>query len=143
MKKTDAHKRAVDRAISGVACHLHTASDGERDVTFVIFIMYTPYDEATIDDDEPPPSTSYPYFLDKEPLENPLDLQEEEHKALAIIDHQPATMEQPLVTPLASLTPLIIEGVEYLLLQDVLEVLELLAKELYCQLITDANDDFI
>ena len=52
-------------------------------------------------------------------------------------------MEKPLVTPLASLTPLIIEGIEYLFLQDVLEVLELSAEELYCQLMRDANDDFI
>ena len=35
----------------------------------------------------------------------------------------PIAMEAPLVTPLASLTPLTIDGVEYLFLQDVLEVL--------------------
>lgn len=143
MKRTDAHKRAVDRAISGVASHLRTVSDVERDVAFAIFIIYTPYDEAAIDDDEPPPSIFYPAFLDEEPVETPLDLQEEEQEALAFIDPQPVAMEKPLVTPVAALTPLIIEGVEYLLLQDVLEVLDLSAEELYCQLVRDAGDDFI
>ena len=96
-----------------------------------------------MDDDEPPPSASYPPFLDEEPVETPLDLQEEEHQALAVIDPHPVAVEQPLVTPLASLTPLVIEAIEYLFLQDVLEVLELSAEELYCQLIRDADDDFI
>ena len=143
MKDTAAHKRAVDRAISGFASHLRSSSDVERDVAFAIFIVYSSSDEVAIDDDEPPPSTSYPAFLDEEPVETLLDLQEEERKALAVIDTQPIAMEKPLVTPLASLTPLIIEGIEYLFLQDVLEVLELSAEELYCQLMRDANDDFI
>ena len=112
MKNTDAHKRAVDRAISGVASHLRSSSDMERDVAFAIFIIYSSYDEVATDDDVPPPSTSYPAFLDEEPIETPLDLQEEEHIALAAIDPLPVAMEKPLVTPLAALTPLIIEGID-------------------------------
>ena len=116
MKNTDAHKRAVDRAISGFASHLCSSSDVERDVAFAIFIVYSSFDEVATDDDELPPSTSYPPFLDEEPVETPLGLQEEERIALGVINIQPIAMEKPLLTPLASLTPLIIEGVEYLFL---------------------------
>ena len=52
-------------------------------------------------------------------------------------------MEAPLVTPLASLTPLTIDGVEYLLLQDVLEVLEMRKEKVFSNLILDAEDFFI
>ena len=144
MKNTDARKRAVDRAISGFASHLHSSSDVEWDVTFVIFIVYSSSDEVAIDDDEPPPSTSYPAVLDEEPVETLLDLQEEERKALTVIDTQPIAMEKPLVTPLASLTPLIIEGIECLLLQECTRGTgAVCTEELYCQLMRDANDDFI
>ena len=56
---------------------------------------------------------------------------------------QPFAVEAPLVTPLASLTPLTIDGVEYLLLQDVLEVLEMREEELYSNLISDIDESFI
>ena len=47
------------------------------------------------------------------------------------------------MTPLASLTSLTIDGVEYLLLQDVLEFLEMREEELFSSLISAVDDSFV
>ena len=47
------------------------------------------------------------------------------------------------MTPLASLTPLTIDGVEYLLLQDVLEVWEMREEEIFSNLISDVDNSFV
>ena len=52
-------------------------------------------------------------------------------------------MEAPIITPLALLTPLVIDGVEYLFLQDVLKVLDMREEDFFSNLISnDANESF-
>ena len=102
--------------------------------------------EETTEDETP--TLSYILYLDEEPVETTLPLQEEEalSQALALqpsTSAQPSAVEAPLATPLASLASLIIDGVEYLFLQDILEVLDMREEELYSNLISDVDDSFI
>ena len=48
-----------------------------------------------------------------------------------------------MVTPLEVLTPLVINGVEFLFLQDFLEVLDMREEEVFSNLISDADPSFI
>ena len=145
LKRTTAHKKAVDQAMATFLEHLHTDVDAERDIALAIYLTYIDVEETTEDET---PTLSYIPYLDEEPTKTTLLLEEEEalSQALALqpsASAQPLATEAPLVTPLASLTPLIIDGVEYLFLQDVLEVLEMREEELYSNLISDADDSFI
>lgn len=45
--------------------------------------------------------------------------------------------------PLAPLTPLTIDGVKYILLQDNRKVLEMKTKKVYSRLISNANESFV
>lgn len=147
LKSTSAHKKAVDRAVRAFPDHLHTESDVERDLALAIYITYADTEEPE-EDDTPFATPSYAAFLDEEPAETLLPLQEEEEQSQALILHpsiaaQPVAVENLMVTPLASLTPLAIDGVEYLLLQDVLEVLEMREEELFSNLTSCVDDSFV
>ena len=145
LKRTTAHKKAVDRAVASFPDHLHTPVDVERDVALSIYLIYTDVEDTTEDET---PTLSYIPYLDEEPAENILPLQEEAALSQALVlqpstSARPFAVEAPLVAPLASLTPLIIDGVEYLFLQDVLEVLDMREEELYSNLISDVDDSFL
>ena len=98
--------------------------DVERDIALAIYLTYTDVEETAEDET---PTLSYIPFL---PTKTTIPLKKEEDLSQALVlqpstSAQPVAVEIPLVTPLASLTPLTIDGVEYLLLQDVLEVFEM------------------
>ena len=78
-------------------------------------------------------------------METLLPLQEEEEQSQALILHsstsaQQVAVHETMTTPLASLTPLAIDGVQYLLLQDVLEVLEMREEKVFSNLISIVDD---
>ena len=75
LKRTTAHKKAVDQAVQAFPTHLHTDVDVERDMALAIYIAYTDIEE--IDEDETPTPSYFP-FLDEEPTETALPLREED-----------------------------------------------------------------
>lgn len=135
------HKKVVVRALKNVAPNLLTSSDIDRDAAFAIYCMCTDIEEPPEDDIEEVPC---PPLLDDEPAEISFSLQDEEHLSIALVDAPPRIHSTEVVSPpIASLTPLIIDGEEYLMQQDVLELLNMKAEELYCALVRDAPDDFV
>ena len=75
-------------------------------------------------------------------------LQKEEEQIQAFILHpstsaQPVVVEEPMATPLASLNPLAIDGVEYILLPHILEVLELRKGKVFSNLISIVDDSLV
>ena len=58
LKRTTAHKKAVDQAVQAFPTHLHTDVDVEQDMALAIYITYTDIEE--IDEDETPTPS---YFI--------------------------------------------------------------------------------
>ena len=95
--------------------HLHTESDVKHDLAVAIYTTYTKTKE-TKEDDTLLLAPSYTTFLDEELMEILLLLQKEEEQIQDLILHpstsaQPIIVEEPMATPLASLTPLAVDEV--------------------------------
>ena len=74
----------------------------------------------SIDIEEPPENeleeVLCPPLLDDEPAETSFSLQDEEHLSIALVDAPPCIQGPEVVSPpIISLTPLIIDGEEYLM----------------------------
>ena len=86
LKRTTAHKKAVDRAVRSFPEHLHSNSKVERDIDLAIFLTYTDVEEAG-EDDTTLSSPSFTAFLDEEPVETALPLEDKKEQSQALILH--------------------------------------------------------
>ena len=79
LKRTTAHKKAVDRAVRSFPKHLHRSSEVKRDIDLAIFLTYTNVEDAG-EDENALSSPSFTAFLDEEPVETALPLEEEKEE---------------------------------------------------------------